>query len=133
MSFNFSLCKSSLVQAYQELGNGAPYVLTVTNFDTFTFAEAELVEGVASVPTYDRAALISRAREIYDAEPMRLLRKERDRLIAETDWWVLPDRTPTDEQLAYRQALRDLPSTATPVLDETDPTGISGVTWPTKP
>ena len=64
---------------------------------------------------------------------MRLLRKERDRLIAETDWWVLPDRTPTDEQLAYRQALRDLPSTATPVLDNTTRLGISGVTWPTKP
>jgi len=71
--------------------------------------------------------------ELVAAEPMRLLRKERDRLIAETDWWVLPDRTPTDEQLAYRQALRDLPSTATPVLDNTENLGISGVTWPTKP
>jgi hypothetical protein len=71
--------------------------------------------------------------ELKAAEPMKRLRKERDRLIAETDWWVLPDRTPTDEQLAYRQALRDLPTTATPVLDPTSPLGISGVTWPTKP
>jgi len=71
--------------------------------------------------------------ELRSAEPMRLLRIERDRLIAETDWWVLPDRTPTSEQLAYRQALRDLPSTATPVLDFTTLLGISGVTWPTKP
>jgi len=67
------------------------------------------------------------------AEPMRRLRIERDRLIAETDWWVLPDRTPTSEQLAYRQALRDLPSTAAPVLDFTTRLGISGVTWPVKP
>jgi len=67
------------------------------------------------------------------AEPMRRLRVERDRLIAETDWWVLPDRTPTSEQLAYRQALRDLPSTAAPVLDFTTRLGISGVTWPVKP
>jgi len=71
--------------------------------------------------------------ELRAAEPLRLLRIERDRLIAETDWWVLPDRTPTSEQLAYRQSLRDLPSTATPVLDSTTRLGISGVTWPTKP
>jgi len=71
--------------------------------------------------------------ELRSAEPMRLLRIERDRLIAETDWWVLPDRTPTSEQLAYRQALRDLPSTVTPVLDSTTRLGISGVTWPIKP
>ena len=71
--------------------------------------------------------------ELQAAEPMRLLRNERDRLIAETDWWVLPDRTPTDEQLAYRQALRDLPDNSTPVLDSTTRLGISGVTWPTKP
>lgn len=71
--------------------------------------------------------------ELKAAEPMRLLRVERDKLIAETDWWVLPDRTPTSEQLAYRQALRDLPTTATPVLDPTTRLGISGVTWPTKP
>ena len=71
--------------------------------------------------------------ELKAAEPMRLLRQERDRLIAETDWWVAPDRTPTDEQLAYRQALRDLPTTATPVLDPMTELGISGVTWPTKP
>lgn len=133
MSFNVSLCRTSLRQSYQELGNGSPYILTVTDFNSFSFAQAEFVEGVAPVPTYDRTALIARAREIYDEEPMRILREERDRLIAETDWWVLPDRTPTDEQLAYRQVLRDLPSTATPVLDSNNILGISGVTWPTKP
>ena len=80
-----------------------------------------------------REQVYAKIEELKAAEPMRLLRVERDRLIAETDWWVLPDRTPTDEQLAYRQALRDLPSTATPVLDNTTRLGISGVTWPTKP
>jgi hypothetical protein len=42
--------------------------------------------------------------------PFRLkqLRKERDKLIAETDWWVLADRTPTEAQLQYRQELRDI-------------------------
>ena len=75
----------------------------------------------------------SKIAELKAALPMRLLREERDKLIAETDWWVLPDRTPTDDQLAYRQALRDLPTTATPVLDPTTRLGISGFDWPTKP
>ena len=85
------------------------------------------------IPKPSKAQVDAKIAELVAAEPMRLLRNERDRLIAETDWWVLPDRTPTDEQLAYRQALRDLPSTATPVLDNTTRLGISGVTWPTKP
>lgn len=69
--------------------------------------------------------------ELKDAEPIRLLREERDRRIAETDWWVLPDRTSTQAQLDYRQALRDLPSTASPELDERG--FLTNVTWPTKP
>lgn len=71
--------------------------------------------------------------ELKLKEEMRLLRLHRDKLIAETDWWVLPDRTPTEEQLAYRQALRDLPEISTPVLDHQNPLGISGVIWPVKP
>ena len=52
------------------------------------------------------------------------LRIERNRLIAETDWWVLSDRTPTDAQLAYRQALRDITNTYSSLDD---------VVWPEKP
>lgn len=52
------------------------------------------------------------------------LRLERDRLIAATDWWVLPDRAPTDAQLAYRQALRDITNTYSSLDD---------VVWPEKP
>ena len=66
--------------------------------------------------------------ELTAAEPMRLLRIERDRLIQQTDWWVLPDRTATPAQLAYRQALRDLPANSTPALDENG--NLTGVEWP---
>ena len=69
--------------------------------------------------------------ELKDAEPMRLLREERNRKIVETDWWVLPDRSASQEQKDYRQALRDLPSTASPKLD--DDGNLTNVTWPTKP
>jgi phage gp29-like protein len=52
------------------------------------------------------------------------LRTQRDKIIAGTDWWVMPDRTATDEQRAYRQALRDITDTYTSLED---------VVWPTKP
>jgi len=53
-------------------------------------------------------------------------RKERDTLIAETDWWASSDLTMTAEQTAYRQALRDITTHANwPHLEESD--------WPTKP
>ena len=52
------------------------------------------------------------------------LRRRRDEKLDETDWWVVGDRTATTEQLAYRQALRDLPA------NTTDP---ANPVWPTKP
>ena len=58
-------------------------------------------------------------------------RFERNLLLAETDWWANSDRTMTDEQIAYRKALRDLPSTAKPKLDSKGL--LTNVTWPIKP
>jgi hypothetical protein len=79
-------------------------------------------ENTIAKPTQE--TLDAKIQELNDAEPIRLLRQERDKRIAETDWWVLPDRTPSDEQLAYRQALRDITDTYTSLED---------VVWPTKP
>jgi hypothetical protein len=41
-------------------------------------------------------------------DALNSLRMERDRRMALTDWMVSPDRTPSEAQLAYRQALRDI-------------------------
>ena len=61
-----------------------------------------------------------------DEDAAQRNRNERDRLIAETDWWAMSDRTMTVEQTAYRQALRDITTHANwPHLEEAD--------WPTKP
>lgn len=62
--------------------------------------------------------------ELENAEPMRLLREERNRRLAETDWWASSDLTMTQAQTDYRQALRDITDNATSLDD---------VTWPTKP
>ena len=108
------------------LAPGAEWSCANDDYNQLTWLSPDILR-----PT--REQVYAKIEELKAAEPMRLLRNERDRLIAETDWWVLPDRTPTDEQLAYRQALRDLPDNSTPVLDNTTRLGISGVTWPTKP
>ena len=70
------------------------------------------------------AAIQAELDAVMSAKPLVLLRVERGKLIAATDWWVLPDRTPTQAQLAYRQALRDITNTYSSLDD---------VVWPTKP
>jgi hypothetical protein len=57
------------------------------------------------------------------AEPMIVIRAERDIRLHDCDWWCSSDRTPSQAQLDYRIALRDFPS----VVD------ISNIVWPTKP
>ena len=69
-------------------------------------------------------AVETKLNELTAAEPMKELRAERDRLIAETDWWASSDLTMTDAQTEYRQALRDIPDTFS-TLDT--------VIWPDKP
>ena len=76
-------------------------------------------------------AIEAKLTELRNAEPMRVMREQRSQKLTETDWWCCSDRTPTQEQLDYRTALRDLPSTASPSLDENG--NLTGVEWPTKP
>jgi len=70
-------------------------------------------------------------KELKDAEPMRLLRLERNRLLQETDWMANSDVVMTDAWKTYRQALRDLPTTATPEINEYGE--LINITWPEKP
>ena len=72
----------------------------------------------------DWATVSAKVAELTAAEPMKALREERNRRIAETDWWASSDLTMTEAQTAYRQALRDITASATSLDD---------VTWPTKP
>jgi len=70
------------------------------------------------------ATVAAKRDELIAAQPMKELRAERDRKLAETDWWAVADRTMTAEQTAYRQALRDITNSYTSLDD---------VVWPTKP
>jgi hypothetical protein len=62
--------------------------------------------------------------ELNAAEPLKLLREERNRRLAETDWWASSDLTMSAERTAYRQALRDITDTYQ---------SLDTVVWPTKP
>lgn len=68
--------------------------------------------------------------ELQAAEPMRQLRLERSRLLAQSDWMANSDVTMTEEWRVYRQALRDI-TTQTPSLDENGQ--LTGINWPTPP
>ena len=74
--------------------------------------------------------------ELHDSEAMRLLRIERNKKLSECDWRVLADVLQSSkfkEWINYRQALRDLPSSATPKLDSSYDLDLTSVTWPTEP
>jgi len=70
--------------------------------------------------------------ELQAAEPLRLLRQQRNQLLAETDWRMASDYPGSNqtEWQTYRQSLRDI-TTQTPSLDADG--NLTGITWPTPP
>ena len=75
----------------------------------------------------------SKISELDNAEPMRLLRIERNVRIAKTDWRASSDLTLSDAWKTYRQALRDLPASASPKLNSDYELDLTSVSWPTEP
>ena len=95
-----------------------------------------IVDGVGVYGTDDKLIEVdetliqSKIAELEAAEPMRLLRQERNRRLAETDWMANSDVVMADDWKTYRQALRDLPATAEPKLENEQ---LINVTWPEVP
>ena len=61
------------------------------------------------------------------ARALKGMRAQRNRLLAETDFYALSDVTLSDDMTTYRQALRDLPAGKDTVAK------VNNATWPTKP
>lgn len=72
----------------------------------------------------DEQLVATKQAELEAVIPLNMLRRERNKRLADTDWWALSDLTMTPEQLAYRQALRDITDTYSSLDD---------VVWPVKP
>ena len=111
----------------QEICPHGDWNISNNDYDTLIWSENNSV----SKPT--KEDFDNKLTELQNAEPMRLLREERNRKLAETDWKDLPSYPGTDQEewRTYRQALRDLPSSSSPQLDEFGQ--LTNVTWPTKP
>ena len=83
------------------------------------------------VTVEDGVARILTGTELDDANAADLalfrlneVRELRNKKITETDWWATSDRTMTQAQIDYRQALRDITNTYS---------SLDGVVWPEKP
>ena len=100
-----------------------------------TYAGLEWLDKTQTMPTEDE--INAKIAELEAAEPFKLLREERNKRIAETDWTQLKD---IDLDIIrernwknYRQALRDLPAKSNPKLNEYGDLDMTSVTWPDKP
>ena len=60
------------------------------------------------------------------------LRMLRNIHLSNTDWWGLSDRTMSEKQTAYRQALRDLPTNSPNVAFDNNG-NLTNVSWPKVP
>ena len=100
-----------------------------------TYSGIEWLDKNQTQPTEEEVN--AKVTELTNAEPMRLLREERDYRISLSDWRVTKAKeTSTNIPAAwktYRQALRDLPASSTPTLDSNGYLNMSSVTWPTEP
>ena len=117
--------KHDITSALLALRPGAEWVLRGTEYSGLDWVDS------GQQPSKEEVE--AKIKELDAAEPMRLLRIERDNKIAETDWRVLPDQTPSDDWINYRQALRDLPASSSPKLDSSGELDFSSFTWPTEP
>ena len=118
--------KYDIPSALQSLKPGAEWVLRGTEYSGL-----EWLDSGQTKPT--ETEVNSKISELDNAEAMRLLRVERDTRIAKTDWRASSDLTLSDAWKTYRQALRDLPASATPKLDSFYNLDLTSVTWPTEP
>tara|TARA_B000000565_G_scaffold34203_1_gene22758 strand:- start:96 stop:455 length:360 start_codon:yes stop_codon:yes gene_type:complete len=86
----------------------------------------------SSVTKPTESALNTKVDELNAAEPLRLLRIERDKRLAVCDWRASSDLTLADAWKTYRQALRDM-TKQTPKLNSKFELDLTSVTWPTEP
>ena len=117
--------KYDLADALQALRPGAEWVLRGTEYSGL-----EWLDESQTKPT--ETEVNSKISELDNAEPIRLLRIERNTRIAKTDWRAGSDLTLASAWSTYRQALRDI-TKQTPKLDSNYNLDLTSVTWPTEP
>ena len=124
-----------LPKTLEILKPGAQWVITAASADDVTYASLDWKDESQTKPT--ETEVNNKLSELNNAESLRLLRVERDKRLTESDWVVTKATetggTVSDDWKTYRQALRDLPASATPKLNSFYELDLTSVTWPTKP
>ena len=118
--------KYDITHALQELKPGAEWALIGGEYSGLDWLDSGQTKPTETEITNKVTALDA-------AEPIRLLRVERDARLLKTDWRASSDLTISDAWKTYRQALRDLPASASPSLDSNYDLDLTSVTWPTEP
>ena len=118
--------KYDITHALLALKPGAQWTLSGYDYSGLNWLDSKQTK-----PT--ETEVNSKIAELDNAEAMRLLRIERNTRIAKTDWRASSDLTLADAWKTYRQALRDLPASATPKLDSNYQLDLTSVIWPTEP
>ena len=117
--------KYDITSALLSLKPGAQWTLSGSDYSGLTWLDSSQTK-----PT--ETEVNSKISALDSAEPMRLLRVERDTRIAKTDWRASSDLTLATAWKTYRQALRDI-TTQTPKLGSDYELDLTSVTWPTEP
>ena len=118
--------------------SGEDYEIVETKVDVQEFYQSghitETIDGTSYHLSWDGTKIVKddTAKDAWDlAWEWTLIRTERTRLLAETDWVVIKARENGGQVPAawktYRVALRDIPS------EQSDKTKYSEITWPTQP
>ena len=116
----------SIIDALDELRPGAEWSIDGRDYNKLVW-----LDKTQTKPTEDE--LNVKLTELQNAEPMRLLRIERNRLLQGTDWRASSDLIMPEEWKIYRQRLRDLPEGNAPDLDSNGKLDFSSINWPIPP
>ena len=106
---------------------------------TYYHGEDRLVWNDKNVSQPTEKEIQTKLEELRVAEPMRLLREERNQKLIETDWTQYRDVSLSNDSdwQTYRQSLRDLPQNFSPIIDIITEDGYPIVKeqtdWPEKP
>ena len=113
------------IEAVNSLKPNKKWSWSGSDYSGFTWLESDTAPTESEIDT--------EVTRLNNAEPMRLLRVERDKRLTACDWRASSDLTISNAWKTYRQSLRDLPASASPSLDSNGDLDLTSVTWPTEP
>ena len=121
---------SDIPTALKSLTPGAEWIVYGEDYSGI-----EWLDKIQTKPTEDEVN--AKVAELKAAEPMKLLREERNKRLTESDWVVTKatelGKTVSEKWVGYRQTLRHLPENASPKLNSIGQLDLTSVNWPTKP